>query len=94
MLTSPQGLRQGNGAALCIYALVSTPILNALCKKGFGAAFKCCISEDEFKLARYCFVDDSTIVQMAPSPIIPANEVVKKAQEEIDMYAGVAKATG
>eukprot|EP00957_Ditylum_brightwellii_P036256 2746203-Ditylum_brightwellii.AAC.1 len=46
----PQGLGQGNGAAPCIWALVSTPILIALRKKGYGAAFNCCISKDTFKL--------------------------------------------
>eukprot|EP00957_Ditylum_brightwellii_P155495 11836156-Ditylum_brightwellii.AAC.1 len=46
----PQGLGQGNGAAPCIWALVSTPILIALRKKGYGAAFKCYISKDSFKL--------------------------------------------
>ena len=38
-----QGIGQGNGADTRIWALVSTPILNALREKGFGAAFKCCI---------------------------------------------------
>eukprot|EP00957_Ditylum_brightwellii_P074218 5639395-Ditylum_brightwellii.AAC.1 len=45
-----QGLGQGNGAALCIWALVSSPILNALREQGFGAAFKCCTSGNSFKL--------------------------------------------
>eukprot|EP00957_Ditylum_brightwellii_P108617 8284469-Ditylum_brightwellii.AAC.1 len=67
----PQGLGQGNGAAPCKWALVSTPILTALQKKGFGAAFKCCISGSSFRLVGYCFVDNSTIVQMAPSPTTP-----------------------
>jgi hypothetical protein len=64
----PQGLGQGNGAAPTIWALVSTPILNALRKKGYGAAFKCAITKNNFKLVGYCFVDDSTIVQITPSP--------------------------
>eukprot|EP00957_Ditylum_brightwellii_P137325 10469192-Ditylum_brightwellii.AAC.1 len=41
----PQGLGQGNGAAPCIWALLSTPILNALIEQGFGVAFKCAISK-------------------------------------------------
>eukprot|EP00957_Ditylum_brightwellii_P124976 9527183-Ditylum_brightwellii.AAC.1 len=64
----PQGLRQGNRAAPCIWVLLSTPILNALKGKSFGAAFKCCISKHEFKLVGYCFVNDSTMIQMSLSP--------------------------
>eukprot|EP00957_Ditylum_brightwellii_P206605 15349172-Ditylum_brightwellii.AAC.2 len=55
----PQELGQGNGAAPCIWVLISNPIINALHQKGFGAAIK------------YC-----------------------KLQEEIDLSAGLAKATG
>eukprot|EP00957_Ditylum_brightwellii_P189877 14455162-Ditylum_brightwellii.AAC.1 len=59
----PQGLGQGNGAAPCIWALVSTSIPNALREQGFGVAFKCAISR-------------------------------KTAQAEIDLYEGLAQATG
>lgn len=90
----PQGLGQGNGAAPTIWALVSTPILNALRKAGYGAAFKCSISGEEFRLVGYCFVDDSTIVQIAPSPDTPIRDIVHMAQQEIDLYAGLAQATG
>eukprot|EP00957_Ditylum_brightwellii_P182948 13935345-Ditylum_brightwellii.AAC.1 len=45
-----QGLGQGNGAAPCIWALVSTPVLNAIREQGFGVAFKCAISKNSFKL--------------------------------------------
>eukprot|EP00957_Ditylum_brightwellii_P055783 4227139-Ditylum_brightwellii.AAC.1 len=72
-----QGLGQGNGAAPCIWALVSTPILIAPRKKGYGAAFKCCISKD-------------TIVQIAPSPDTPTDEIVRTMQAEIDLYAVLA----
>eukprot|EP00957_Ditylum_brightwellii_P194937 14852085-Ditylum_brightwellii.AAC.1 len=89
----PQGLGQGNSAAPCIWALVSTPILNALQKKGFSVAFKCCISESCFRLVGYCFVDNATIVQMALSPTTPVEDVIKKAQEEVYLHAGLARAT-
>jgi hypothetical protein len=90
----PQGLGQGNGTAHCTWALVSTPLLNATRDKGFGAVFKCSISKNSFKLVAYCFVDDSTVVQMAPSPDTPTNELVAITQNEIDLYAGLARATG
>eukprot|EP00957_Ditylum_brightwellii_P137528 10484886-Ditylum_brightwellii.AAC.1 len=57
----PQGLGQGNGMAPGGCALVSTPLLNAVWKAGFGVAFKCTVSQGQFKLVGYCFVDDSTM---------------------------------
>eukprot|EP00957_Ditylum_brightwellii_P029864 2259485-Ditylum_brightwellii.AAC.1 len=57
----PQGLGQGNGMAPGGWALVSTSLLNAVRKAGFGVAFKCGISQGQFKLVGYCFVDDSTM---------------------------------
>eukprot|EP00957_Ditylum_brightwellii_P174007 13248346-Ditylum_brightwellii.AAC.1 len=51
----------GNGAAPCILALVSTPILIALHDKGYRAASKCCITKEFFELVGYCFVEDFTI---------------------------------
>ena len=89
----PQGLGQGNGVSPCIWALVSTPLPNALQGKGFGAAFKCCISKYSFGLVGYCFVGDSTIVQISPSPDTTTSEIVSMAQEEVDMSAGFKMAT-
>ena len=90
----PQGLGQGNGAAPATWALVSSPLLNVLRSKGYGVVFKCAISKKEFKIVGYCFVDDSTIIQMAPTPETPTEETVKIAQSELDIYAGLAAATG
>eukprot|EP00957_Ditylum_brightwellii_P061300 4652601-Ditylum_brightwellii.AAC.1 len=47
-----------------------------------------------FKLVAYCFVDDSIVVQMTPSPDTPTNELVAITQSEIDLYAVLTKATG
>eukprot|EP00957_Ditylum_brightwellii_P084478 6423957-Ditylum_brightwellii.AAC.1 len=73
----PQGLGQGNGAALCTWALVSTPLLSTIRNKGQGAVFKCVISKSSFCLVGYCFVDDSTIVQMATSLTHPQMSLYK-----------------
>eukprot|EP00957_Ditylum_brightwellii_P113175 8630713-Ditylum_brightwellii.AAC.1 len=89
-----QGLGQGNSAAPGTWALISTPMLNAIRDKGHGAVFKCVISKRSFRLIGYCFVDDLTIVQMVPSPDTPTEELVQIAQDEIDLYAGLARATG
>eukprot|EP00957_Ditylum_brightwellii_P140296 10690118-Ditylum_brightwellii.AAC.1 len=90
----PQGLGQRNSAVLCTWALVSTPLLNAIRRKGHGAVFKCMISKSSFKLVAYCFVDDATVVQMAPSPDMTTEEIFTLTQSKIDLYAGLVKATG
>eukprot|EP00957_Ditylum_brightwellii_P175598 13369941-Ditylum_brightwellii.AAC.1 len=77
----PQGLGQGNGAAPGTWALLSSPMLNAIRDKGHGAVFTCVISKRSFRLIGYCFVDDLTIVQMAPSPNTPTEELAWQGQQ-------------
>eukprot|EP00957_Ditylum_brightwellii_P169381 12892118-Ditylum_brightwellii.AAC.1 len=90
----PQGVGQGNGAAPGLWALVSTLMLNDIRDKGHGAVFKCVISKRFFCLNGYYFVDGSTIVQMAPSLDTATEEHVQIALDKIDLYAGLAGATG
>ena len=84
----PQFLVQVNGAALDIWEIVSTLLLNCLRKSGHGAAFKCCISGDTTRLVGYCFVNNSTIVQMDPFPNTPTEDTVKLSQEGLNIFAG------
>ena len=65
----PQGLGKLNGAALDVWAVVSTLMINCLRNAGHRAALKCCMSVETFKIVGYCFVDDSTIIKVSPSPI-------------------------
>eukprot|EP00957_Ditylum_brightwellii_P083132 6320712-Ditylum_brightwellii.AAC.2 len=69
-------------------------MLNALRKTGFDAAFKCCISKNSFRLVGYCFVDDSTMVRIAPTPDTPTEHMVELAQEQVDLYEALAHSTG
>lgn len=90
----PQGLGQGNGAAPTIWALVSTPLLDSLRKEGHGLVFKCNISQESFHLVGYAFVDDTTLVSVAPSPDWSTGQVMQRAQEALDIYVGGVAATG
>eukprot|EP00957_Ditylum_brightwellii_P111832 8529713-Ditylum_brightwellii.AAC.1 len=90
----PQGLGQGNNCAPYSWVLVSTPTLNALQEADYGAAFKCIVAKKEFCLVGYCFVNDTTMVQMAPSPFTHTTAAVKVAQAQVDLYEGLAQATG
>ena len=90
----PQGLGQGNGAAPTIWDIVSTPLSNCLIKSVHGAAFKCCISGNTTKLVGRCFVNDSTIVQIAPSTNTPTEDTVNLDQQGLNIFAGSERATG
>ena len=90
----PQGLGQVNGAALKIWASIRTPLMDFLKDAGHGAVFKCCISKDSIKIVGYCFVDDSTIIQIAPYPTSPTDETIKLAQSGLDLFGGADHATG
>ena len=46
-LVPMQGVLQGNGAGPMLWAVVSTPVLNAMRAKGFGTYFCACISDEE-----------------------------------------------
>jgi hypothetical protein len=56
---------QGNGAGPAIWAVVSTPLLNALHKKGFGFELISPLSSQYHKFVGYAFVDDTDIIQSA-----------------------------
>ena len=90
----PQGLGQGNGAAPTIWALVSTPLLDQLRAAGHGVVFKCCLSGETFHLVGYAFVDDTTLVSVAPSPDWTTEQVMERSQRGLDMYVGGVRATG
>ena len=90
----PHVLGQGNGASPTIWDIVSSPLLNCLREAGHGAVFRCSTSQDSFHIVGYYFVDDSTIIQVAPSPDTPLENTVKLAQKGLNLFAGAAKATG
>ena len=88
-----QGLGQGNGAAPDIWDIVRTTLLNCPRKAGHGTAFKFYISGDTKNLVGYCFVDDSTIVQICPSPETSTQDTLRMSQEVHNIFAEVAIAT-
>ena len=77
-----------------MWAIFGTPLLKFLRKSVHGAAFKCCISGDATNLVGYCFIKDSTIVQISMSPNTTTKDTVKLSQEGLDIFAGLARSTG
>ncbi len=85
------GIGQGNGAGPAIWAVVSTPLLNALRQKGFGCEIICPLSSEYFRFVGYAFVDDTDIIQSS------LNENPEQArlqlQKAIDTWEFSLKAT-
>jgi hypothetical protein len=54
---------QDNGAGPAIWAVLSTPLLNLLCTKGFGSEFFSPISREHFSFVGYAFVDDTDVIE-------------------------------
>jgi hypothetical protein len=87
------GIGQGNGAEPAIWAVVSTPLLNILQRKGFGCEFIAPISRYRLCFSGYSFVDDNDLIQslLAATSYL---EIVDLLQRSTDTWEGTLKATG
>jgi hypothetical protein len=56
------GIGQGNGSGPGIWAVVSSPVLNLMREKGYGAEFICPLSKVKTDFGGYTFVDDTDLV--------------------------------
>ena len=63
-------------------------------ESGHRAAFKCCIYKDSLWLVRYCFVKDSSIIQIPPLTSTPTSETVNLSQTGLDLFSGASQTTG
>jgi hypothetical protein len=85
------GIGQGNGAGPAIWAVVSTPLLNILCQKGFGCSFNYPLSSDFFHFVGYAFVDDTDILQSSLRNC--PQQALTLLQQAIDTWENSLKAT-
>jgi hypothetical protein len=85
------GIGQGNGAGPAIWAVVSTPILNALREQGFGCEIVRLLSSHYTKFVGYAFVDNTDIIQAALSN--NASSAMKQLQEAVDAWKFSLKVT-
>ena len=74
--------------------MVSTPVLNMLHAAGHGVSFRLAISEQTFNLVGFAFIDDSDVIQQAPSHDCSAKETMAAAQEGLDRFVGGMRVTG
>lgn len=89
-----QGSGQGNGASPTIWALISTPLLNMVRTLGFGVSLKAPLTKEETKFVGCSFVDDTDLLQTAPSPSTPLTQCQQNMQQFIDAWSGGLRATG
>jgi hypothetical protein len=75
---------QGNGAGPAIWAVVSTPLLNALREKGFGFELISPLLSRYHKFVGYAFVDDTDIIQSTLCN--DDQQVINKLQEAVDLW--------
>lgn len=83
---------QGNGAGPAIWAVVSTPLLNILCKKGFGCEIINPISGEKYKFLGYAFVDDTDLVE-SKAGCFDAGQLLHSMQQSLNTWEGTLKAT-
>ena len=89
----PHGTTQGNGAGPAIWALVSSPLLDILREKGYGAKLLSPIRKEFFHLCGFAFVDDTDTIQTGEIGT-PSEELLIEAQLEMNLWENLIRATG
>ncbi len=90
-VTPMHGIGQGNGAGPAIWAVLSTPLLNLLRKKGFGCEFVSPISQEPLHFVGYAFVDDTDVIESKPNKTYM--ETASNLQMAVNHWEGGLKAT-
>ena len=88
------GMGQGNGVAPASWAVISTPILEIMRKRGQCTVFKAFISGEELKIVGFAFVDDKDLLRASILGMQTYNEVAQDMQQGLDLWEGLLKATG
>ena len=57
------------------------------------AVFKGCIPQDSLKMVGGCSVNDSNVIQIAPSTTTQAKYTIKLSQSGLDIFSGAAQET-
>ena len=87
------GCGQGNGAGPGMWAIMSTPIFNAMRRKGYGIYLHNPISHERFHFVGYAFVDDTDLV-FSDNPNQPVSpSIVDVLQEGMNWWEGLVTTT-
>jgi hypothetical protein len=88
------GMGQGNGVAPASWAVISSPILEIMHKRGQCTDFKAFISGEELKIVGFAFVDDKDLLRASSVGRKTCGEVAQEMQQGLDLWEGLLKATG
>jgi hypothetical protein len=88
------GMGQGNGAALVSWAVIITPMLEIMKKRGNCTVFKAFLSGEELKIVGFAFVDDKDLLRASKPGEKTYAEVAEDMQNGLDLWEGLLKATG
>ena len=87
-------MRQGNGEAPEIWAIISTTLLNFLLDAGNGSVLKYWPPRETLRLVGYWLVDDPNTIQVNPSPTSSTEETIRAASKGLNIFSGAYQATG
>ena len=93
-LVPVQGIGQGNGAGPAIWAVVSTPIFNAMRQRGYGLFLRSPHSGSSFLFVGYAFVDDTDLVVDGVSASATATQVAERLQASANFWEASLRASG
>ena len=88
------GMGQGNGTVPASWAVISTPMLEIMKKRGQCTVFKAFISGDELKIVGFAFVDDKDLLRASSPGEQTHEDVAQDMQEGLDLWEGLLKVTG
>ena len=89
-----QGIGQGNGAGPAIWAVVSTPIFNAMRQRGYGLFLRSPASGSSFLFVGYAFVDDTDLVVDGLTSSATAAQVAHRLQASANFWEASLRASG
>ena len=88
-----EGMGQGNGSGPQVWAVVSSAMFEVMRNMGLQTHFQAPISQEELDICGFAFVDDTDLIS-ALGNLNDPDATMKKMQEVVDCWEGVAKTTG
>ena len=92
-IAKPQGMGQGNGAGPGMWTIVSSKMFHVLRDRGLTTPIIAPISKSTANLSGFAYVDDTDIIAAAGHQNDP-DATIRKMQETINCWEGLAKSTG
>jgi len=81
-----QGLGQGNGAGLAIWAIVNSPILDSVCNTGYGITLKSSVSKSTIKMVGNGIVYDMDLLAADDTKAHSSASISQSMQEGLDYW--------